>query len=88
MNEIILKAYLIDYSHAWGGTTLYSLPKAVMGLKIPKPGMSELELSPSSIGLKEVRAELPTPYGNVVCEIKDGKNPIITCPKEIKITTK
>ena len=88
MNEIILKAYLIDYSHTWGGTPLYSLPKAVMGLKILKPGMSELELSPSSIGLKEFRAELPTPYGNVVCEIKEGKNPVITCPKEIKIITK
>ncbi len=77
--------YFFDHSHAWGGTPLYSLPKAISGLKILKPGLSELSMSPSLIGLESARVEIPTPYGDVVCEIDKNKEPIISAPKEITV---
>lgn len=77
--------YRFDHSHAWGGTPLYSLPKAMLGLEIAKAGMREIVLSPSLLGLNYANVELLTPYGKVVCEMKEGKEPRITHPKEVEI---
>lgn len=77
--------YSFDHSHAWGGTPLYSLPKALLGLKINKPGMSDLTLSPSLLGLEQATVELLTPLGKIICNIEEGKQIKITHPKEIKI---
>ncbi len=77
--------YSFDHSHAWGGTPLYSLPKALTGLEIIEPGMKRISLLPSLLGLDSATVELTTPYGKVVCELKDGEEAKITAPKEIKI---
>ena len=77
--------YIFDHSHAWGGTPLYSLPKALLGLEILQPGYRAIRLSPNLLGLKKARVELPTPYGMVICELEKGKDPKIAGPKEIKI---
>ncbi len=77
--------YVFDHSHAWGGTPLYSVPKAILGLEIVKPGMSEISLSPSLLGLKDAEVELLTPYGKVVCKLAENAEPVITAPDEIKI---
>lgn len=79
-------AYYFDHSHAWGGTPLYSVPKALFGLEILTPGMKKISLSPSLLGLAYAKTELLTPHGKVVCEMQQGKEPIITAPKEIEIT--
>ena len=78
--------YQFDHSHAWGGTPLYSLPKALMGLEINKPGMRKITLSPSLLGLNHARVELLTPLGKIVCEMKEGEDPRITHPKKIAVT--
>ncbi len=78
--------YSFDHSHAWGGTPLYSLPKALTGLEIIKPGMKEIALSPSLLGLNNATAEVLTPYGKVICKMKAGEEPEIIAPEEIKIT--
>ena len=77
------QGYGFDHSHAWGGTPLYSLPKALLGLEILQPAYREIALSPSLLGLEKARVELPTPYGLVVCELEQGKEPRITHPDEI-----
>lgn len=77
--------YSFDHSHAWGGTPLYSLPKALLGLKINKAGMSDITLAPSLLGLKKAKVELPTPYGMLVCELDENKETIITYPDELKV---
>lgn len=77
--------YSFDHSHAWGGTPLYSLPLALMGLHIVEPGLSKLELNPSLLGLKEAKVEFPTPYGDVILEMKAGKQPIVKHPEEITV---
>lgn len=77
--------YSFDHSHAWGGTPLYSVPKALLGLEIIEPKMRSIKLSPSLLGLKQATVELLTPFGKVVCKMLEGKEPEITHPKEIKI---
>jgi hypothetical protein len=57
-----------------------------MGLEIVKPGMKEIALSPSLLGLNCATAEFLTPYGKVVCEMKAGEEPEIIAPEEIKVT--
>ncbi len=77
--------YSFDHSHAWGGTPLYSLPKALMRPEILKAGMAEISLSPTLLGLDEATAELLTPYGKVVCKLKKGEKPRISHPPQIKV---
>ena len=77
--------YNFDHSHAWGGTPLYSLPKAILGFEIEKAGMSEISISPSLLGLEYATVELLTPYGKVICEMKKGEKCKLTHPKEISV---
>ncbi|MBE6653767.1 MAG: hypothetical protein E7610_10200 [Ruminococcaceae bacterium] len=80
--------YGFDHSHAWGGTPLYSLPKALMGLEITKPGMREITLSPNHLGFGYVKTQLMTPYGKVTLEIKQGEEPVISHPDEVAVIIK
>ena len=75
--------YRFDHSHAWAGTPLYSLPKALLGLEILAPGMEKIRLSPSLLGLRRAHVELLTPRGKVVCDMREGEEPRITCPQGI-----
>lgn len=77
--------YSFDHSHAWGGTPLYSLPKALLGFEINRAGFNEITLSPSLLGLNNVKIELPTPYGNIVCEMKKGEDIVLRHPDEITV---
>ncbi len=76
--------YFFDHSHAWGGTPLYSLPKALSGLEILAPGMKKIRLSPNLLGLEYATVALLTPYGKVICKMESGKTPKITYPDAIK----
>ena len=80
--------YSFDHSHAWGGTPLWTLPKALIGFEMTKPAFEEISLSPSLLGLSHAKVELPTPYGNVTVELAQGKAPQVTHPKEITVTIK
>lgn len=77
--------YHFDHSHAWGGTPLWSLPKALIGLSIDKPAFQEITLSPSLLGMKHATVELPTPYGKVICDLTKGCEANITAPEQIKV---
>ena len=77
--------YGFDHSHAWGGTPLYSLPKALMGLTVKEPGMRAITLSPSLLGFGFAKTQLMTPYGKVTVDMKAGEPPKITHPAEVKV---
>lgn len=77
--------YVFDHSHAWGGTSLYSLPMALTSLEILEPGMSHLRISPKLTGLRYARVEIPTPRGCVTVEMKGGEEPRIIVPSGIKV---
>ena len=74
-----------DHSHAWGGTPLYSLPMALLGLHIEKAGFEEISLSPSLLGFSFAKVELPTVYGDITVELREGKMPKISAPTEISV---
>ena len=76
--------YVFDLSHAWGGTPLYSLPKALLGFEMIKPGFAEVKLEPTLLGLEYATVEMLTPYGKIICEQKTDDEPIIRMPSEIK----
>jgi len=78
--------YSFDHSHAWGGSPLYSLPLALTGLEIVKAGLSEIRLSPSLLGLREAYVEIPTPWGDVICRLKEGEAPVVTHPDAVKVS--
>lgn len=80
--------YSFDHSHAWGGTPLYSLPKALLGLDIIKPGFSEIEIDPSLMGLEKAAVEVPTPYGKITCKLERGAEPIIKTPEGVIVRIK
>lgn len=77
--------YTFDHSHAWGGTPLYSLPKALCGFEVIEPEMKKIRLSPSLIGLESARVEIPTPFGDIIVEQQKGRDAKITYPDEITI---
>ena len=77
--------YQFDHSHAWGGTPLYSLPKALLGLEILEPGMKKISLSPALLGLKHAYCELLTPHGRITCSMIEGQAPRIICPDKISL---
>ncbi|MBR3802855.1 MAG: hypothetical protein IKK37_05340 [Clostridia bacterium] len=80
--------YSFDHSHAWGGTPLWSLPKALTGFEMIKPAFEEVAFSPSLLGLEHAKVEMPTPYGDITVEMKQGSEPVITSPEEITIRRK
>ncbi|MBQ4268925.1 MAG: hypothetical protein IJB97_04680 [Clostridia bacterium] len=77
--------YRFDHSHAWGGTPLWSLPKALIGLSIDKPGFKEITLAPSLLGLSHATVELLTPHGRVTCTLEKGEVAKIVSPNSIKV---
>lgn len=78
-------SYKFDYSHAWGGTPLYSLPQALCGLEILEPGYKVISLNPQDLGLDSYYIELPTPFGNVVVEKLKDQSANITMPNGIEL---
>jgi hypothetical protein len=78
--------YSFDHSHAWGGTPLYSLPKALTGIEVVEAGYKQIRLKPSLLGLKQARVEIPTPKGMIICETEQGSEPKITVPDGIALS--
>jgi hypothetical protein len=76
-------SYHFDHSHAWGGTPLCSLPRALTGISILEAGYKKIRFAPSLLGLESARVEIPTPYGMITCEMKQGEEPNITVPDGI-----
>ena len=77
--------YSFDHSHAWGGTPLYSVPRALMGLDILEPGYKKIALKPSLLGLDSAHVEIPTPFGAIVCDMEKGKEPVVSVPDGIEL---
>ncbi|MBO5837564.1 MAG: hypothetical protein J6Q92_06695 [Oscillospiraceae bacterium] len=66
-----------------GGSPLYSLPKALTGLTIVEAGYKKVKLNPTLLGLETARVEIPTPYGMILCDMKQGQTPQVTVPEGI-----
>ena len=80
--------YSFDHSHAWGGTPLYALPKAILGLEILEPAYKKIKISPSLLGLESAHVEVPTPYGIMVFDLREGQEISMNVPEEIEVVIK
>lgn len=80
--------YSFDHSHAWGGTPLYSIPKALLGIDILEAGYRKIRLAPSLLGLEAASVEIPTPFGKISCIMKKGEKIKLNVPKEITVEYK
>ena len=78
-------SYPFDLSHAWGGTPLYALPKALLGFEMLEPGFQKIQLKPTLLGLSSATVEMLTPFGRIVCRQEAGRPPVVDVPKEIAI---
>ena len=77
--------YSFDHSHAWGGTPLYSLPKALLGLEILSPGMKDIAVHPTLLGLGHASLTLHTPQGPVHFTLEQGKDIAVSCPAGVNV---
>ena len=77
--------YKFDYSHAWGGTPLYALPKAILGLEILECGLKKIKINPSLLSLLSAHVEIPTKYGLIKIELENGKEIKIDATSEVEI---
>ena len=75
--------YSFDLSHAWGGTPLYAIPRALLGFEMIEPGFKKIRLTPSLLGLPSAMVEMLTPYGKIVCWQEVGKAPKMDVPDRI-----
>ncbi len=76
--------YRFDHSHAWGGTPLYALPRAICGFEMLEPGFKKIALNPSDLGLDSASVEIPTPYGKIQVDVKAQGKPIVRVPDGIE----
>jgi hypothetical protein len=74
-----------DASHAWGGTPIYILKKAISGFEMVEPNYKTIKLNPNLYGLDYVDMEIPTPYGNIEIHGKKGEDFKISSPSQINI---
>ncbi len=81
---ITFEGYKFDYSHAWGATPTYQLPSKISGIEIIEAGMKKIRIKPNLFGLDSAKMKIPTPYGTIDIEFKDGE-PIVNVPREIEI---
>lgn len=77
-------SYHFDHSHAWGGTPLCSLPRALTGISILEAGYKKIKFAPSLLGLESASVEIPTPYGMITCVMKQGCETRFAVPGEIE----
>ena len=77
--------YSFDHSHAWGGTPLYSVPRALLGLDILEPGYKKIALKPTLLGLDSAHVEVPTPFGVITADLEKGKAPAVTVPDGVEL---
>lgn len=78
-------SYSFDHSHAWGGTPLYSLPKALMGFEMSEAGFKKISIKPSLLGLQYASTEICTPFGKLIVKMEQGKEPEVIAPSGIEV---
>ncbi len=76
--------YHFDHSHAWGGTPLYFLPKALIGLEILEPAYRKIRISPNLLGLESAHVEIPTPVGIMQFDLEKGRETKMNIPEGIE----
>jgi hypothetical protein len=75
-----------SYIHAWNAYPAYEFLTIICGIKILKPGFTEVEISPNLTGLQFAKGSMPTPFGLIETDYKilnDKLSVQITIPKGV-----
>jgi alpha-L-rhamnosidase len=59
-----------SYIHAWNAYPTYEFLTIICGIKVMKPGFTEIEISPDLTGLQFAKGSLPTPFGLIETDYK------------------
>lgn len=70
-----------SFCHGWSSGIVGFLYENVLGLEIVEPGFKKIRLHPNLMGLTELRATIPTPYGNIEAEITPSGVSVQTPPE-------
>lgn len=62
-----------SFCHAWGATPIYLLGRYYVGVEPTAPGFSKYRVKPCLGGLDWLEGRVPTPSGDIVLTIRDGK---------------
>ena len=78
------EGYSFDYSHAWGGTPAYQLPKQLLGFEMLEAGYKKIRVRPRLGPYDYAYISVPTPLGYIMCSMKKGKKSQICIPDGIE----
>lgn len=63
--------------HGWSSGVVPFFIEEIVGLKILEPGFKKIAVRPDPGSLKYISAKIPTPYGVVSIEVKNGKVDVV-----------
>ena len=63
--------------HGWSSGVVPFFIEEIVGLKILEPGFKKIAVRPDPGSLKYISAKIPTPYGVVNIEVKNGKADVV-----------
>ena len=63
--------------HGWSSGVVPFFIEEIVGLKILEPGFKKIAVRPDLGGLKYISAKIPTPYGVMNIEVKNGKADVV-----------
>lgn len=63
--------------HGWSSGVLPFFIEEIIGLKILEPGFKKVAVRPDPGSLKYIAAKIPTPYGVMSIEIKNGRTDVV-----------
>ena len=63
--------------HGWSSGVLPFFIEEIVGLKILEPGFKKVAVRPDPGSLKYIAAKIPTPYGVMSIEVKNGRTDVV-----------
>ena len=70
--------------HGWSSGVVPFFIEEIVGLKILEPGFKKVAVRPNPGSLKYISAKIPTPYGVMSIEVKNGRSKVVV-PDGIKL---
>lgn len=70
--------------HGWSSGVLPFFIEEIVGLKILEPGFKKVAVRPNPGSLKYIAAKIPSPYGMINIEVKNGRSKVVV-PDGIKL---
>ncbi len=69
--------------HGWSSGVVGWAFEDVLGLRILENGYKRISITPNLMGLAWIEAKIPTPHGDILVRVEEGRAPEITLPEGI-----